>query len=80
MISLRTELKAVEGEAEEKRVKLEASLSEAREQLIQAKASSELQARQAEKTIEDFKAQVQYVNPYSVQVQFQLQKFLEGSI
>ena len=51
-----------EYQAEQQRVRLEASLRESREQLAQAKASQELQARQAENTIEDFKAQVNLHN------------------
>ena len=37
---------------------MEASLRQAKEQLVQAKAAQELQARQAENAIQDFKAQV----------------------
>ncbi len=39
-------------------MRLEVSLRQTKEQLIQAKASQELQTRQAENTIKDFKAQV----------------------
>ena len=60
LISLRTELKQGECEAEERRERLEASLRQAKEQLVQARAAQELQARQAENAIEDFKAQVRY--------------------
>ena len=55
----------MESAAEEKQLRLEVSLRETkeqlektREQLSKAKASQEVQARQAENTIEDFKAQV----------------------
>lgn len=55
----------MESAAEEKQLRLEVLLRETkeqlektREQLSKAKASQELQARQAENTIEDFKAQV----------------------
>ena len=58
LISLRSELQQGECEAEERRVRLEASLRQTKEQLVQAKAAQELQARQAENAIEDFKAQV----------------------
>ena len=41
-------------------MRLEASLRQTMEQLVQARAAQELQARQAENTIEDFKAQVTF--------------------
>ena len=52
-------MKQGEYQAQEQQMRLEALLRQTKEQLVQAKTSQELQARQAEDTIEDFKAQVQ---------------------
>ena len=67
LISLRTELQQCECEAGEQRARLEASLRQAKEQLVQARAAQELQARQAENAIQDFKAQV-HITYQSVRV------------
>ena len=64
LISLRAELQQCECEAGEQRTRLEASLRQTKEQLVQARAAQELQARQAENAIQDFKAQVHITYMY----------------
>ena len=64
LIALRIELKQGECQAEEQQLRLETSLRQAKEKLVQTKAAQELQARQAENAIEDFKAQVHIVGTF----------------